>query len=104
MLNVLLCFTGQSSTKDTIIKDVVIALTVIVTFVAMWYIYHLMNKVKPEVIYARRKARYGSCVLSLRHASDFREQTSEGKRDQHSVWQLQYFRVYNQHSLQSPLF
>ena len=61
---------GQSNTKDTIIKDVVIALTVIVTFVAMWYIYNLMNKVKPEVIYARRKARYGSAVLDLRHASN----------------------------------
>ena len=25
----------------------------------MWYIYHLMNKVKPDVIYQRRKERYG---------------------------------------------
>ncbi|KIP11042.1 hypothetical protein PHLGIDRAFT_100340 [Phlebiopsis gigantea 11061_1 CR5-6] len=48
---------GASNRKDTIIKDVVIAVTVIVTVVAMWYIYHLMNKVKPDVIYARRKAR-----------------------------------------------
>lgn len=29
----------------------------VVTIVAMWYIYHLMNKVKPDVIYERRKAR-----------------------------------------------
>jgi hypothetical protein len=28
----------------------------------MWYIYHLMNKVKPEVIFLRRKAR---CVLPM---------------------------------------
>ncbi|GJE85607.1 Golgi apparatus membrane protein TVP38 [Phanerochaete sordida] len=48
---------GQSSTKDTIIKDVVIGITVVVTVAAMWYIYHLMAKVKPEVIYERRKAR-----------------------------------------------
>ena len=40
-----------------------IGLTVVVTVVAMWYIYHLMNKVKPEVIYARRKARYVTNVL-----------------------------------------
>lgn len=49
--------TGGSSTRDTIIKDVVIALTTIITFAALWYIYHKMNKVKPDVIYARRKAR-----------------------------------------------
>ncbi|TFY50260.1 hypothetical protein EVJ58_g11121, partial [Rhodofomes roseus] len=46
-----------SSTRDTIVKDVVVGITVIITFVAMWYIYNLMNKAKPEVIYERRKAR-----------------------------------------------
>ena len=55
---IIFCFIGKSNRKDTIIKDIVIGLTVVVTVVAMWYIYHLMNKVKPQVIYARRKARY----------------------------------------------
>ncbi|KAI0806058.1 snare associated Golgi protein-domain-containing protein [Irpex lacteus] len=49
--------TGTSSTSDTIIRDTVIGLTTVVTFVAMWYIYHLMNKAKPQVIYQRRKER-----------------------------------------------
>lgn len=49
--------TGQSSTKDTIIRDTVIGVTTVVTFGAMWYIYHLMNKVKPDIIYQRRKER-----------------------------------------------
>ncbi|KAL4250920.1 Golgi apparatus membrane protein TVP38 [Abortiporus biennis] len=49
--------TGQTSRTDTIIKDSVLAVTVVVTIAAMWYIYHLMNKVKPAVIYDRRKAR-----------------------------------------------
>jgi len=49
--------TGHSSTKDTIIQDVVIGITVVVTAAAMWYIYHLMNLAKPKVIYDRRKAR-----------------------------------------------
>ncbi|KAI0090208.1 snare associated Golgi protein-domain-containing protein [Irpex rosettiformis] len=48
---------GQSSTKDTIIRDTVIGVTTVVTFGAMWYIYHLMNKAKPEIIYQRRKER-----------------------------------------------
>lgn len=56
-----LCFLlllGGTSTKDNIIKYIVIGMTTIVTFAAMWYIYHLMDKVKPQVIYERRKARY----------------------------------------------
>lgn len=48
---------GTQDTKSRIISDVVIAVTFVITIAAMWYIYHRMNKVKPEVIYARRKAR-----------------------------------------------
>ena len=39
-------------------KDVVLGITAIITFAAMWYIYDKMNKAKPMVIYERRKARY----------------------------------------------
>ena len=53
---------GQSSTSDTIIKDVVLGVTTVITIGAMWYIYHRMNKVKPQVIYDRRKAR---CVPTI---------------------------------------
>jgi hypothetical protein len=35
-----------------------IAVTTIVTVLAMWYIYRELNRVKPAVIYERRKARY----------------------------------------------
>ncbi|KAK0200346.1 hypothetical protein DFS33DRAFT_1360713 [Desarmillaria ectypa] len=49
--------TGTTDTKSRIISDVVLAITVLITIAAMWYIYHQMDKVKPEVIYARRKAR-----------------------------------------------
>ncbi|KAL6298570.1 snare associated Golgi protein-domain-containing protein [Sparassis latifolia] len=48
---------GSNSSKSNIIKDVVLIITIIITFVAMWYIYHRMNQVKPLVIYDRRKAR-----------------------------------------------
>jgi len=61
---------GGSSTKDTIIKDVVIAVTVVITFAAMWYIYHKMNLVKPDVIYARRKARQGKLQRANLHFSN----------------------------------
>jgi hypothetical protein len=42
-----------------IVSDIVLVLTFIVTIGAMWYILLYMNKVKPQVIYARRKARQG---------------------------------------------
>lgn len=37
-------------------------LTTIITFAAMWYIYSKMNKIKPQIIYDRRRARYESCL------------------------------------------
>jgi len=49
--------TGGQTTKSRIISDVVLAITIIITFVAMWYIFRQMDKVKPQVIYERRKAR-----------------------------------------------
>ncbi|PPQ67777.1 hypothetical protein CVT25_009080 [Psilocybe cyanescens] len=48
---------GTEDTKSKIISDTVLAVTFIITIVAMWYIYRQMNKVKPQVIYDRRKAR-----------------------------------------------
>ena len=57
---------GGGSTSDKIIKDVVLAVTVIITFLAMWYIYRLMNQAKPAVIHERRKAR--QVLLHLRDA------------------------------------
>ena len=61
-------YAGKSSTKDTIIKDSVLAVTFRVTIGAMWYIYDRMNKVKPMVIYDRRKAWY---VAFMSFASSF---------------------------------
>ena len=59
---------GQLITKDTIIKEVVLGSTFVVTLVAMWYIYDQMNKVKPAVIYERRKARYDFPITTHRHS------------------------------------
>ncbi|KAI0819566.1 snare associated Golgi protein-domain-containing protein [Trametes gibbosa] len=55
---------GQSSTRDTIIKDVVLGATTLITIGAMWYIYHKMNQAKPHVIYERRKARQAKFAMS----------------------------------------
>ncbi|KDQ58840.1 hypothetical protein JAAARDRAFT_56898 [Jaapia argillacea MUCL 33604] len=49
--------TGAVSTKTRIINYSVVAITTLITFVAMWYIYREMGLVKGDVIYARRKAR-----------------------------------------------
>ena len=49
--------TGSATTKNKIIEDTVLGITVVITGLAMWYIYGKMNAVKGEVIYARRKAR-----------------------------------------------
>lgn len=56
---------GNVSTKTHIINYAVIGITTLVTIGAMWYIYHKMNKVKPIVIYERRKARYVSTPSPL---------------------------------------
>ncbi|KAJ3782364.1 hypothetical protein GGU11DRAFT_748191 [Lentinula aff. detonsa] len=48
---------GQESTKQKLISDGVVAVTVIVTVAACWYLLRKMNEVKPDIIYARRKAR-----------------------------------------------
>ncbi|CAK5263286.1 unnamed protein product [Mycena citricolor] len=49
--------TGQKDLKNKLISYAVVGVTVLVTVLAMWYIYREMNLVKPQVIYARRKAR-----------------------------------------------
>ncbi|KAM5544031.1 hypothetical protein V8D89_002217 [Ganoderma adspersum] len=56
---------GKSSKSDTIIKDVVLGLTTLITIGAMWYIYHKMNQAKPLVIYDRRKARQAKLASGL---------------------------------------
>jgi uncharacterized membrane protein YdjX (TVP38/TMEM64 family) len=51
--------TNTQTSKNRLISDVVLVITLIVTAAAMWYLMHKMRQVKPEVIYARRKARQG---------------------------------------------
>ncbi|KAL4062793.1 snare associated Golgi protein-domain-containing protein [Scleroderma yunnanense] len=48
---------GTTNTRDKILSYVVAFVTGIVTIAAMWYIHKGVNRVKPDVIYARRKAR-----------------------------------------------
>ncbi|KAF7329127.1 hypothetical protein MKEN_00173200 [Mycena kentingensis (nom. inval.)] len=48
---------GETSNQSKIISRSVLAATVLVTVLAMWWIFHQMNLVKPAVIYDRRKAR-----------------------------------------------
>lgn len=43
--------------KSKIISDVVLVITFLITVLACWYILRQMNLAKPDVIYARRKAR-----------------------------------------------
>ncbi|KAI8995701.1 snare associated Golgi protein-domain-containing protein [Trametes punicea] len=55
---------GTSNTRDTVIKDIVLGVTTLITIVAMWYIYHKMNQVKSRVIYDRRKARQAKLAMA----------------------------------------
>ncbi|KAG9312603.1 hypothetical protein JVU11DRAFT_7000 [Chiua virens] len=48
---------GTTSKSNKILSYVVTGVTILVTVAAMWYIQREINRVKPEVIYARRKAR-----------------------------------------------
>lgn len=48
---------GTQNAQSRLISDIVLVVTLLITIVAMWYILHEMNKVKPKVIYERRQAR-----------------------------------------------
>ncbi|KAJ7038592.1 snare associated Golgi protein-domain-containing protein, partial [Mycena alexandri] len=54
---------GVTDSKSRYISDGVLALTLLVTVLAMWYILHQMALVKPMVIYDRRKARQNKIAL-----------------------------------------
>ena len=57
---------GTESTKNKIISDSVLGITILVTALAMWYLYREMDKVKHDVIYERRKARFVKHIILLR--------------------------------------
>ncbi|KAF4583970.1 Tlg2-vesicle protein [Pleurotus pulmonarius] len=59
---------GESTSTSKLISNIVLAITILITIAAMWYILRQMNKVKPEIIYARRKARQAK--LARAHLSD----------------------------------
>ncbi|KAJ3510802.1 hypothetical protein NLJ89_g4469 [Agrocybe chaxingu] len=72
--------TGVTDKKSRIISDVVLAVTFVITAVAMWYIFRQMNKVKPQVIYDRRKARQAKLSragFSPYHASNPSESSTD---------------------------
>lgn len=47
----------KSSTRDQVLKYIIIVVAFAITVWAMWYIYAKMGEVKTQVIYERRKAR-----------------------------------------------
>lgn len=53
------------TSPQRIASFLLIVVTTIVTFLAAWYIYRELNRVKPAVIYERRKARYVHPSLSF---------------------------------------
>lgn len=57
--------TGTTSSKQSLISDSVLAVTIIVTLGAGYYIWREINRVKPAVIYDRRKARWVFNRLSI---------------------------------------
>ncbi|KAL5503758.1 hypothetical protein ACEPAH_7829 [Sanghuangporus vaninii] len=71
--------TGTESTRDRLISYSVLAVTSIVTCIAMWYMYKKMDEVKVDVITDRRKARQGKLdrAQSLRGSSVFNPNESE---------------------------
>ncbi|KAJ7186821.1 hypothetical protein C8R46DRAFT_1058148, partial [Mycena filopes] len=60
---------GVTDPKSRYISDGVLALTLLVTVLAMWYILHQMALVKASVIYDRRKARQGKLAMGALEGS-----------------------------------
>ncbi|KAJ8591977.1 hypothetical protein M405DRAFT_788130 [Rhizopogon salebrosus TDB-379] len=48
---------SSATSQNKIISDVVGVITALVTVAAMWYITKQVNRVKPQIVYERRKAR-----------------------------------------------
>ena len=59
------CFTAET-TGQRIASYAIVAISVIITVLAMWYIYRQMNKHKVAYIYERRKARFVIVTLCVR--------------------------------------
>ena len=57
-IGVILQQSGSGTKSNSLVSGVVLSITVLVTLLAAWYIYRELNRVKPIVIYERRKARY----------------------------------------------
>jgi hypothetical protein len=53
----------EETISQRIASYLLIAVTTAITFIALWYIYRELNRVKPAVIYERRKARYIHPIL-----------------------------------------
>lgn len=49
--------TSEGNSKNHLIETIVIIVTIVITIVAMRYIRRLMDAVKPDIVYARRKRR-----------------------------------------------
>lgn len=48
---------SSATSSNAVISDVVGVITVLITIAAMWYVTRAMNRVKPQIVYERRKAR-----------------------------------------------
>lgn len=67
-VNVYLGFTlstssDNASEAEKVTEKIVLALTIIATVVGMWYIKKRIRDVMPEVIHARRKARWVALII-----------------------------------------
>ncbi|KAH9169552.1 snare associated Golgi protein-domain-containing protein [Lactarius sanguifluus] len=72
--------TGKGRFQETVAQRIasysVIAITTIVTIAAAWYIYRELNRVKPGVIYQRRKARQAKMELGPSYYNNNRSTVS----------------------------
>lgn len=50
-------YQGTPDPKSRTITTAVLIVTILVTSLAMWYIFREMDRIKPQIIYERRKAR-----------------------------------------------
>ena len=60
-IGVILQQSGSGTKSNGRVSGVVLSITVLITLAAAWYIHRELNRIKPIVIYERRKAR---CVFT----------------------------------------
>ncbi|KAL0581613.1 hypothetical protein V5O48_000429 [Marasmius crinis-equi] len=84
-LGVILDDDEQENKKAQVISNILLAVTIVISIAAYWYIMKQMDKVKPEVVYQKRKERQAKMLQGLYYPDDANESQLERGTDEDRI-------------------